>query len=198
MGISVRCPCYHSATFSRSFPSTSCESSRRSLWGGGNETDISYYSPAFFRHFAALAGDEDWIRIADDTHAIRDAAANGNTGLVPDWQSVSGSAGAGGRSGNFGYDAIRVPCKHCLDDFFRGNEAAGAWCEKVTHWANSVTPQGIRDGYGLSGNVIGNSHNMTAVGTFAVAAMANPQQVADAFAKSRRICYLHALMGDTF
>ncbi|MDO5577612.1 MAG: glycosyl hydrolase family 8, partial [Fibrobacter sp.] len=59
-----------------------------SPWGGCNETDISYYTPAFFRYFAKISGDESWAKLADDTHIIRDAAANGTTGLVPDWQSV--------------------------------------------------------------------------------------------------------------
>jgi endo-1,4-beta-D-glucanase Y len=151
------------------------------IWGGCNETDISYYSPAFFRYFAKLTGDEDWNKLAEDSHTIRDAAANSNTGLVPDWQSVSGNAGAMGRSGNFGYDAVRVPYKHCLDYLFHGNEKARAWCEKISNWANSVGAQDIRDGYGLSGNSTSYNHNMTAVGTFAVAASANTQAVVDAF-----------------
>jgi len=151
-------------------------------WGGCNETDISYYSPAFFRYFAEISGDSAWAKLADDTQTIRDAAANGSTGLVPDWQSVSGNAGSGSRSGNFGFDAIRAPYKQCLDYLWHGTPAALAWCKKISTWAHGVGVTSIRDGYTLSGSPTSNNHNMAIVGSLAVAAMANTQEVADAFA----------------
>ena len=151
-------------------------------WGGCNETDISYYSPAFFRYFAEISGDEAWAKLADDTQKIRDAAANSNTGLVPDWQSVSGTAGSGSRSGNFGFDAIRAPYKQCLDYLWNGTAAAGTWCKKLSTWANGVGVGSIKDGYSLSGSETSRNHNMAAVGSFTIAAMANTQEIADAFA----------------
>ncbi len=152
-------------------------------WGGCNETDISYYSPAFFRHFAEISGDEAWTKLADDTHVIRDKAANSNTGLVPDWQSTSGTPGSGSRAGYFGFDAIRVPYKHCLDFLFTGNSAAEAWCNKVSSWANGVGVGSLRDGYNLDGSARGGNHNLAIVGSMTVAAMANTQEVVDAFAE---------------
>lgn len=151
-------------------------------WGGCNETDISYYSPAFFRYFAELSGDSVWSELADDTQKIRDAAANPNTGLVPDWQSVSGTPGAGSRSGNYGFDAIRAPFKQCLDYLWHGTPEALTWCKKISTWANGIGAGAIRDGYQLGGSPTSNNHNMAAVGSFAIAAMANTQEIADAFA----------------
>ena len=34
--------------------------------GGCQETNISYYSPAFFRYFAHLSGNDMWMQLADD------------------------------------------------------------------------------------------------------------------------------------
>ena len=150
-------------------------------WGGCNETDISYYTPAFFRYFAKISGDTAWSKMADDTQKIRDAAANQSTGLVPDWQSVSGTAGSGSRSGNFGFDAIRAPYKQCMDYLWHGTAEAGAWCKKLSTWANGIGVTNIKDGYRLDGSPSSNNHNLAAVGSFAIAAMANTQEIADAF-----------------
>ncbi len=153
-----------------------------SPWGGCNETDASYYSPGFFRYFAQISGDEAWNKLADDSHVIRDAAAHPTTGLVPDWQSVSGTPGAGSRKGYYSFDAIRTPYKHALDYLWHGNERARAWCEKISSWAyNQVGVENIVDGYQLDGRQAGQYHNLAAVGSLAVCAMANTQDITDAF-----------------
>ncbi len=150
-------------------------------WGGCDETDISYYSPGFFRYFAKLTGDDIWEKLADDTSVIRDNAAHPNTGLVPDWQSVEGRAGAGERVGHYGFDALRAPFKQALDFLWHGNEATGAWCEKITNWASSVGAGRLVDGYQLDGSPVGRTHNMAVVGSLAVCASANTQQIVDEF-----------------
>lgn len=151
-------------------------------WGGCNETDASYYSPGFFRYFAEISGNDAWRKLADDTHKIRDAGANPSTGLVPDWQSVSGTAGAGSRKGYYSFDAIRTPYKHALDYLWHGNEAAKNWCIKLTSWAHDhVGVSKIVDGYQLDGSQAGQYHNMAAVGAMAVCSLANSQNIADAF-----------------
>ncbi|HEY5962114.1 MAG TPA: glycosyl hydrolase family 8 [Polyangiaceae bacterium] len=151
-------------------------------WGGCNETDISYYSPAFFRYFAKISSDTAWAKLADDTQKIRDAAANATTGLVPDWQSVSGTAGSGSRAGNYGFDAIRAPYKQCLDYLWNGTPEALTWCKKISSWAYGIGVDKIKDGYQLNGSASSNNHNLAAVGSLAVASMANTQEIADAFA----------------
>jgi endo-1,4-beta-D-glucanase Y len=150
-------------------------------WGGCNETDISYYSPGFFRHFADLTGDDGWAKLADDTHTVRDNAAHPTTGLVPDWQSVSETAGSGDRKAYYSFDALRTPYKHALDYLWHGNEQARAWCEKISTWAYGVGVEELVDGYQLDGTVEGENHNLATVGSLAVCAMANTQEVLDAF-----------------
>lgn len=152
------------------------------LWGGCNETDISYYAPAFFRYFAELTGDDKWKKLADDTHTIRDNAANKTTGLVPDWQSVAGNAGAGSRNAYFGPDAIRAPYKQALDYVWHGNEKAKIWAQKLARWGyDKEGVANIVDAYELNGTKKGTSHNMAVMGSIAVAAMADSQNVLDAY-----------------
>jgi endo-1,4-beta-D-glucanase Y len=150
-------------------------------WGGCSETDISYYSPAFFRYFAALSGDSAWTKLADDSHVIRDAGANATTGLVPDWQSTSGTPGAGSRKGYYSFDAIRTPYKHALDFLWNGNEQARAWCQKISTWAHGVGVENLKDEYQLNGSVQGANHNLAVVGSLTVCAMANTQPILDDF-----------------
>jgi endo-1,4-beta-D-glucanase Y len=152
-------------------------------WGGCDLTDIQYYTPAFFRVFAEVSGDKDWNKLANDTYTILNAAANPETGLVPDWQSVSGIPGGNSdRIPFFRYDACRVPWRIALDYLWNGNEKSKDWCTKVSNWANSVGPANIKDGYNLDGTENNQGyHNSAFLGGFAVSAMCNSQAVADAF-----------------
>ena len=162
-------------------PGYSHESGGR--WGGCNLTDIQYYTPAFFRIFAEVTGDADWNKLADDTYTILNAATHPVTGLVPDWQSISGIPGGDSdRIPYFRYDACRVPWRIALDYLWNGNTLAKEWCIKVSNWANNIGPANIKDGYNLDGTDNSQGlHNSSFVGGFAVAAMCNSQEVADAF-----------------
>lgn len=164
-------------------PGYSVESDVGTMWGGCDLTDIQYYTPAFFRIFAEVSGDNDWNKLADDTYTILNAAAHPETGLVPDWQSVNGTPGGNSnRIPFFSYDACRVPWRMSLDYLWNGNEQARCWCAKVSDWAYKIGPAEIRDGYNLDGTKNNlDHHNSAFVGGFAVAAMCNNQEVADAF-----------------
>jgi endo-1,4-beta-D-glucanase Y len=164
-------------------PGYSKESDAGPAWGGCDLTDIQYYTPAFFRVFAGVSGDDDWNKLADDTYTILNAGAHPETGLVPDWQSVSGIPGGNSnRISYFRYDACRVPWRMALDYLWNGNEQARNWCTKVSDWANKIGPANIKDGYNLDGTENSQGyHNSAFVGGFAVAAMCNSQAVADAF-----------------
>ncbi len=164
-------------------PGYSKESEIGPVWGGCDLTDIQYYTPAFFRMFAEVSGDNDWNKLADDTYTILNAAAHPETGLVPDWQSVSGTPGGNSdRYSFFRYDACRVPWRMALDYLWNGNTLAREWCIKVSDWANNIGPANIQDGYNLDGTENNQGyHNSAFVGGFAVSAMCNSQAIADAF-----------------
>lgn len=164
-------------------PGFSAESPAGPVWGGCELTDIQYYTPAFFRIFADVSGDNSWNKLADDSYTILYAGADPVTGLVPDWQSVSGVPGGNSdRVPFYRYDACRVPWRMSLDYLWNGNNSALEWCNKISSWANSVGPENIRDGYNLDGTENNQGyHNSAFVGGFAVSAMCNSQEIANAF-----------------
>ncbi|MCX7726109.1 MAG: glycosyl hydrolase family 8, partial [Chitinispirillaceae bacterium] len=170
----------------------------RTPYGGCSRTDISYYTPAFFREFAKLTGDTIWKKLADDTYIVLNNGANPNTGLVPDWQTYDGRP-----DGNYGYDACRVPWRITLDYLWNGNEEAKKWCTKVATWAYKIGPANIKSGYNLDGSGGGGWPGMSYVGAFAVAAMAHSQEAADAFGKhiagmSFDTYWYHAYLGNCY
>jgi endo-1,4-beta-D-glucanase Y len=151
-------------------------------WGGCGMLDIMYHTPAFFRVFASVTGDNTWNELAADTYKTLNASANYSTGLVPDWQTANGSPGPNGQVGYFGYDACRAPWRITLDYLWNGNEEAEAWAKKVSEWSSSIGPANIVDGYELNGTPRGkNGLNSAFLGGFSVAAMANNQETANQF-----------------
>jgi endo-1,4-beta-D-glucanase Y len=178
-------------------------------WGGCGQTDIMYYTPAYFRVFASVTGDATWNQLADDTYTILNASANSTTGLVPDWQTAAGTPGPNGQNGTYAYDACRVPWRIALDYLWNGNTNALAWCTKVSNWANGIGPANIKDGYNLDGSATGTNNNSAFVGGFSCAAMCNSQAIADNFGTRMsqlndsywfnlftRVIYLHVMTGN--
>jgi endoglucanase len=152
-------------------------------WGGCNETDIQYYTPAFFRIFAKVSGNEIWNQLADDSYTILNNSANHVTGLVPDWQTASGvGLPPSYRTAYFRYDACRVPWRMAIDYLWNGNQKAKTWCATISNWAYKIGPANITDGYNLDGTQNNsNNHNSAFVGGFAVSAMANTQKMTNDF-----------------
>ncbi|MCL2182861.1 MAG: glycosyl hydrolase family 8 [Chitinispirillia bacterium] len=161
------------------------------VWGGAcNYTDISYYTPAFFRVFAEVSGDAAWNKLADDTYTHLERNAHAATGLVSDWQSVEDGApflregGDNNKDKFYSYDACRTPWRISLDYLWNGNAKAKAWATKISTWANVVGTGSLKDGYNLDGTVSPNGSNnagMAFMGAWAVAAMTNSQTVANTF-----------------
>lgn len=154
-------------------------------WGGCGLTDMSYYTPGYFRLFAAIHGNEIWNELAGDAYRILHAAAHPVTGLVPDWQSADGIPGGSDPNSTwtnyYRYDASRVPWRIGLDYLWNGDTLARDWCIKVSDWAAGIGPANLVDGYDLDGGVRGQYHNSTFVGGFMVGTMCNSQGLADAF-----------------
>jgi len=157
------------------------------LWGGCELMDIMYHTPAFFRVFADVTGDNIWNKLADDTYKALNASAHPKTGLVPDWQSVDGKPGGNSswRCNFYRYDACRVPWRIALDYLWNGNEDAKEWCDKVSGWLSDFGAENIVDGFYLDGTPHegASNHNIPFVGGFAVATMCNSQELADVFGK---------------
>ena len=152
-----------------------------SPYGGCNETDISYYTPAFFRVFAEFTEDDAWEKLADDTYIVLNNGANDQTGLVPDWQTWEG--GRTSRNYSYAYDACRVPWRMTLDYLWNGNEEAEKWCKTIAGWAYGKGPANIGSTYNIDGSGGGGRAGMAFLGSYAVATMAYSQEAADAFGK---------------
>jgi|GEM_PF-2059628 len=178
-------------------------------WGGCDLTNIMYYTPAFFRVFAEVTGDQVWNQLADDTYILLNASANPNTGLIPNWQTADGTPGPGGWEGIFSYDACRAPWRMALDYLWNGNVNAKEWCNKISNWAYEQGAINIVDGYELDGTPTGSYKNSSFVGGFNVALMTNSPDKVDDFATvlegmndtywfnlNTRILYLFTLTGN--
>ncbi len=151
-------------------------------WGGCNLTDISYYSPGYFRVFYDATGESFWLDVADDAYTILNNGAHWSTGLVRDWQTYSGGAPSSGWVDYYAYDACRTPWRMALDYIWNGNSTAQTWCSKVAAFANSKGASGIVDGYQLNGTEVGTYNNSPFVGGFAVGGMCYSQSMVNSFA----------------
>jgi endo-1,4-beta-D-glucanase Y len=153
-------------------------------WGGCNLTDISYYTPAYFKVFAAETSNSFWNWVADDAYVLLYNSAHATTGLVPDWQSWDGVPGGNppSRDSIYHYDACRVPWRMCLDYLWNGDVDAESWCVTISDFADSIGAANIVSGYKLDGTEVGTFNNSPFVGGFAVGGMSHSQDMVNSFA----------------
>jgi endo-1,4-beta-D-glucanase Y len=152
----------------------------------------SYASPAYYRAFAKKKPDQAafWNKLATDSYTQLSRAANGSTGLVPNWSNMSGGAGCNGYANGdrYGYDAARTPWRVAVDYVWNGTPAAKDWLGKLVTWvdgpAGGITA--IGDMYTLSGTKESPNHNSTFTGAFALAAMSQSQAKADVYGSAFR------------
>jgi endo-1,4-beta-D-glucanase Y len=155
-------------------------------WGGTPLTNPSYFSPAYFRVFAAVAGDPNWSgAIIDKNYALL-AKVGGTNGLVPDWTNNMGAVnttltegGSNFVNNNYGYDAARTPWRIAMDWCFNGEQRAHDYLAKVGAFFNGVGATNIGDGYALSGSQSSGNKNMAFIGPAGVSGMAGFQSLLD-------------------
>ena len=160
--------------------------------GLDNCQNASYFSPGYYRAFAKKKPDQAafWNKLATDTYTTLNATANATTGLVPNWSTLSGSAGCGGNvdSDKYGYDAARTPWRIAVDYVWNGTPAAKTYLAKLVTWvdgpAGGITA--IGDKYTLSGTKESVNHNSTFTGAFALAAMSVSQEKANLYGSAFR------------
>ncbi|MBN2106570.1 MAG: endoglucanase [Deltaproteobacteria bacterium] len=83
----------------------------------------SYYSPAHFRIFFERSRDPRWLQLVDTGYHVLNEISDvfegrQGVGLIPDWCSVDLNGRfvpLAGKSGNFGWEAVRVPFRIGLD-----------------------------------------------------------------------------------
>jgi len=94
--------------------------------------NLSYYSPAYFKSFYAFDQDPRWLELVNTSYILLAQAQksfNGavGVGLVPDWVNIDRNGKLSvydGKSGNFAWEALRVPFRVGIDAFFNRDPRA--------------------------------------------------------------------------
>ena len=146
-------------------------------WGPTTVTFPDYFSPAYFRVFAAATGNSRWTGdILNRNYEILDKVS-GTNGLVPDRTNSTYQA-----MGNYSYDACRTPWRIGMDYCFNGEARAKAYLTKIGTFFDGIGAANIGDGYSTSGGMLSSNKNMAFIGPAGVAGMAGyPQLLDDAF-----------------
>lgn len=156
-------------------------------FGGSQITNISYFSPAYYRAFGAFTNDVlFWNQVAAKSYTIINnnlTLNNAAGGLVSDWCEASGAyssqAGTYNNQGKtYTYDAARTPWRISVDYLWYNTPEAKTYCKKTSDFVrvNLGGSANIKDGYNQNGSLIGQWHNATFVGAFACAAMGGENQ----------------------
>ena len=140
----------------------------------------SYFITAgldFFDKHQSDFGSHSWASVVSWCYSTIAKAANGSTGLVPDWCDDGG--GANSRGANYGFDAARTPWRMAWAYCWYGDAGAKSVVDKMTTWVKqktSNTPAQIVDGYKLDGTATGKDNIATYLAPFACAAMVDASQ----------------------
>ena len=145
--------------------------------GSTQDSNPSYFAPAYYKVFAAYTGQSRWNQVVDAVYTKLNACANPTTGLVPDWCSSSNMAARGSR---YYYDATRTPFRIAQDACWNNEARAKTYLAKVAAFFNGIGPTQIKDGYNLDGtNPSTNSAVMSFEGPAATSAMPSGTQYAN-------------------
>jgi endo-1,4-beta-D-glucanase Y len=144
-------------------------------WGGSATTYPDYFSPAYYRVFAAVTGNNAWkSRVIDRNYEIL-ANVEGQYGLVPDQTTATyDTAGQ-----HYGYDACRMPWRIAMDYCFYGEARAKEYLDKIGAFFDGVGVTNIGDGYSLTGTKSSGNRNMAFIGPAGVSGMAGHQKLLD-------------------
>jgi endo-1,4-beta-D-glucanase Y len=144
-------------------------------WGNTNVTYPDYFSPAYFRAFAAATNNPRWTGdILDRNYAVL-MNVTGEYGLVPD--RTTGTYQHNGYT--YSYDACRMPWRIAMDYCFSGEPRAKAYLTKIGAFFDNIGAANIGDGYSLTGMATSNFKNMAFIGPAGVAGMAGFPKLLD-------------------
>ena len=148
-------------------------------WGGcGGTVNPSYFSPAYYRRFAAVQTDRTafWNDFAGDTYEMLRGMQDQVGGLLPDWGFGDGRAEDGDR-GQYGYEAVRAPWRIALDLGWSGSEDARGVLRRMSE---TIDAQGGITAM-LDQEDFADKRNSAFLGSLALSGMAVSQQKFDAY-----------------
>jgi endo-1,4-beta-D-glucanase Y len=149
------------------------------VWGGSNVMNPSYFSPAYYRVFAAYTGDASWNRVIDANYAILarvNAKHSRGTGLQPELATIDGdsSTAEGNFEFHYGYNATRVPWRLAKDAAWNCDRRARGHLDQLNAFFRRVGASAIRDGYTLQGRPTERWHTAAFVGPAMAGAIVAP------------------------
>ncbi|WP_299617398.1 glycosyl hydrolase family 8 [uncultured Tenacibaculum sp.] len=190
-------------------------------WGGSNNTNPSYFAPAYFRVYGKFTNDvQFWDNVTAKTYEILNANLSVNNAvdcLVSDWCKADGSysdivpwAFNSGKS--FYYDAARTPWRIATDYIWFGKTDASSYLAKCENFVSRVGGlDNITAGYNQDGTQIHTFKDPTYTGSFAASLMNSNQTVVDNaysttknltstayFATTLRVIYMFTLSGNFY
>jgi endo-1,4-beta-D-glucanase Y len=146
----------------------------------------SYFAPAYYRVFAAVTDNADWLKVVNSSYAIIERSLNavsGNeaNGLVPAWCNFAGEPveAYSGPPLYFQHDSTRTPFRMAQDYCYFGEPRAKAYLEKISSFYTKVGVSNIVDGYELDGTprpsrAVNGEQAASFVGPAGVGAMSAP------------------------
>lgn len=122
-------------------------------------TNLSYFSPAYFRLFAQFTGNNDWLDVVDRGYEIAElsqtAIAGNCTGFVPNWSKYNGEAQTPTFTYNnpelWGFDAVRYAWRVALDRYWFDSAASITALDRIGSFYATVGMADVKSEYSLDG-----------------------------------------------
>lgn len=147
-------------------------------------TNISYFSPAYYKVFAQYDDEAFWNSAVEQCYTILNKAVNSD-GLVPDWCTKDGTKSLyqddfEEDGEEFLYDAVRTPLRIAIDYLWFNESRASDYCALTTQFAiNKGGVANLESGYRMSNSTSiypGSNNNPTFMGCFAIGGMTTTNQ----------------------
>ncbi len=133
-------------------------------WGGYQQTNPSYFAPAYYRAFGIVTGNtEGWQAVVDSSYevifnSLNETNGNTDNGLVPAWCNYEGTPVPPEPPGpgqlpddNWQYDAARIPFRIVQDYCYHEEPRALEYLERINGFYADIGIDEIVDGYALDG-----------------------------------------------
>lgn len=135
-------------------------------WINSELVNPSYFAPAWYKVFAKITPELNWMAVVDSSYNIIDnCQKKSSSGLVQDWCDPNGISRT--EHSYYLYDAIRVPWRLANDYIWFGDKRAKQVCDKFAQFFKKTTAKNIVDGYDMNGNIKGKAHSDAFVATAA-------------------------------
>lgn len=158
------------------------------LFGGEGQdiTNLSYFSPAWYRLYNQFEGSSRWSPVIAQGYASLNATPGSPNGLAPDWSTAEGDPAyeycdSVGRARDLcgfemRYDAIRVPWRIGLDCYWFDDPQACDWMQRSSAFQRSQPDWNFARLYVMDGSPVVDYQDVAMVGMWLAAAVSAPDR----------------------